>query len=310
VLFVALHRRSLRPVFAPEMWIAGGLMVGFTAMTFVLFPGFAGNILPVATTVYLPDRRDLGVILAVPAARGYEAILVLGLLGIRQFWRSPFLGTLFASALGFALSYLLQGKGYDYQLMPAVALAGTAVFLAFAEGGRPNTRALDTVLAAGAALVLAALPMAGDVALWRIRTPLMEAVGHYGTGLRIGNMGPDLTAASPLHRVVHGELVNSGPALLMSISAKRLRLHAHPDAAWLARIESFEDAERVRLRQDFLARPPDVIVTTTDGFDWLAWAREDPPLGAIIAGYDDAGEVPFDGYDLRLLVRKGLRPAP
>ncbi len=309
VLYVAWRRRSFAPVFAPEMWLAGSLFAAFCLATVVFYPAFLTNILPVATTVYIPDRRAFSILLTTPPALSFVAVLLLALLGFRRHVRlNPLLGVLFAMALGFFLSYLAQGKGYAYQILPGTALVAGFVALGFSEQRTSARRLLDSALPVAAAAVLALMPMIVDVGQWQKRQGLVDAVRPYGEGLRIANITPDLTVGSPLHRLVRGELVNAPPGLLMSISAWRLRMERHPDPAWLERIDAFENAERLQLRADMLARPPDIVVSSIDGFDWLAWARHDPDLARILAPYEQFATVDFDGYELVLLKRPGLEP--
>jgi hypothetical protein len=310
VLYVAWRRRSLAPVFAPEMWLAGSLFLAFCVATVLFYPAFLSNILPVATTVYIPDRRPLWLLLITRAAVYFEVILLLGLIGFRQHLRlSPLLGVIFAMSLGFFLSYLAQGKGYPYQILPGVALIGSFALLGFSEQRQQRSRLLDSALPLLAGIVFAIMPMIDDAAQWHKRQALVDAVRPYGQGLRLANITPDLTVGSPLHRIVHGELVNAPPGLLMSLSAWRLRFERHPDPEWLQQIEGFENAERLQLRADLIARPPDVIVSSVKGFDWLEWARQDPQLAGILSGYEQFDTVDFDGYQLVLLKRPGLEPA-
>lgn len=308
-LYVAWRQRSIRPIFAPEMWLAGCLFAAFCIATVVFYPAFLSNILPVATTVYIPDRRPLWLLLITSAVLYFDFILLLALLGFRRHIRlTPVLGVMFAMSIGFFLSYLAQGKGYPYQILPGIALISSFAILAFAEQGR--NRLIDNALPIVAGVVLAIMPMMGDAAQWRTRQPLVDAVLPFGTGLRIANITPDLTVGSPLHRVVQGELVNAPPALLMSISAWRLRLQRRPDAAWLARIDAFENEERLRLRADLIARPPDIVVSSVKGFNWLEWAEKDPDLAGFLATYEQFATVKFSSYELVLLKRPGLLPKP
>ena len=311
VLYAGIRQRSIRPILAPELWLAGVLFLAFVALIWFGYPAFFTNILPVATAVYIPDRRTLWELLSVRAPVLFAAVLLVALLGFRrEFKTNALLGVLFAAAIGFALSYLAQGKGYAYQLMPGVAMLATYVIMSFAERGGDRASLLDRAVPLLAAAVLAVMPMLDDVAQWKKREPLQEALLPYGPGLRIANVTPDLTATSPLHRVLHAELINAPPGLLMSISAYRLRTQTHPDAAALAKIDAFEAAERVRLREDIKRRPPDILVTTSDGYNWLAWAEKDGELAALLALFEDIGDVPFDGYKLRLMKRPGLSPRP
>jgi hypothetical protein len=308
-LYVAWRRRSLGPVFAPEMWVAGLAFAVFCAATVIFYPAFLTNILPVATTVYIPDRRPMWLLLITRAAVYFEVLMLLALLGFRQHVRlSPLLGIMFATSLGFFLSYLAQGKGYPYQILPGIALIGSFALLAFSEQRQQASRLLDSAIPLVGAIVLAVMPMIDDVAQWRKREPLADAIRPYGEGLRIVNITPDLTVGNPLVRVVHGELVNTPPGLLMSISAWRLRMERHPDAEWSKKIDGFENAERQQLRADMLARHPDIVVSSRDGFDWLEWAEKDPELARILGGYEQFDTVMFDDYELVLLKRTSLEP--
>jgi hypothetical protein len=309
VLYVAWRRRSISPIFAPEMWLAGTLFVAFCAATVLFYPAFLTNILPVATTVYIPDRRPLWLLLIVRAALYFEVILLIALIGFRQHIRlSPLLGVMFAMSLGFFLSYLAQGKGYAYQILPGVALIGTFTLLAFAQRRDGPVRPIDSMIPIAAGVVLAVMPMIDDVGQWQKRQELIGAIRPYGEGLRIANITPDLTVGNPLARVVNGELVNAPPSLLMSISAWRLRMERHPDPDWLKQINAYEEAERLQLRADMLARPPDIVVSSRDGFDWLEWSKQDAELAGILAAYQQYATVWFDGYELVLLKRPGLEP--
>lgn len=309
VLYVAWRQRSIRPVFAPEMWLAGSLFVAFLAATWLFYPAFFENIVPVASTVYLPDRRPLWLMLIVRVAVSFELITIIVLLGFRrQIKLTPVLGVIFFAAIGFWLSYLAQGRGYPYQILPGMALMGTFGLMGFlqqADGSRPLLqRAIPLI----GGVVLAIMPMLDDIQAWNGRRALQDAVAVYGEGLKIANITPDLTVGSPLHRLVRGTLINSPPGLLMSISAWRLRLERNPQGEWLERINAVEDGERTRLKYDLQQQPPDIVVTTNDGFDWLEWAEKDPDIKAMMVGYEDIGQVKFADYYLRLLKRKGLEP--
>src|SRR5690606_1830315 len=122
-------------------------------------------ILPVATTVYIPDRRDLWTLLHPRPAVLFEAITLLALLGYwRQPFRLPLFGVLFAAGIGFARSYFPQGRGYAYQIIPGVALMGSYALLAFAQQPDGRRRPLvDVALPVLAAGALAVMPMIDDV---------------------------------------------------------------------------------------------------------------------------------------------------
>lgn len=310
-LYAGLRRRSLWPILAPEMWLAGGLLLAFIAMTWLVHPAFFTEIMPVAAVSYVPDRRPLQ--LLVLGSRGiviYETLLVVTLLAyFRHLWRNPLLGTLFAASIGFGIAFFAQGKGYTYQIMPGVILLAMGVIVAFSERGGSSLRKIDFALASIVALVLAGGAMADDVAKWRNREALVAALAPYGPGLRIANVNSDLSATSPLHRMLDAELINSPPSMLMTLSVKRLRMAGEVDAAWDRQLTAVENRERAILLADFKRRPPDIIVAPAEGFDWIAWARSDEELAQLLDGFEPLADVPYDGYMLHLFRRQGLVPA-
>ena len=310
VIYAAVRQRSVRPLIgAPELWLAGTLFFGFLAMIWLCFPGFATNIVPVAASTYVADRRDPLVLLSQIFVLFF---LVLAAASVTSYWRNikakPFLGTVFFGALGFALAFFAQGRGYLYQMMPAITLMGLFFVVSFAEKVSGRRYIVETVIAASCALAIAAVPIFNEVGSWRIRHPLYAAVRPYGPGLNIVNILPDLNGGSPLHRVVHGTLVNSPPALLMTLSVLRLRQEREISGEWAAALDAVELGERNRLRQDMQALPPDIIVTSATGFDWLAWAKKDPEIASLVEGFEDFAVIPFVGYDIRLMKRPGLEP--
>jgi hypothetical protein len=307
-LYAVWRRRDPRALFLPEYFVAGGLLLGFLAMIGIVFPEYFTTVLPVANASYASDRRSLLQLARTPIAVLFEAMLVLAVLAYhRRIAANPVLGTMFWGALGFWLSYLLQGRGFTYHLMPAATLMGSVLILSFTEGTDGSARRLDAVLAVGAAGLMASVSLIDNVNQWRLGAPLIEAVAPYGPGLTIANLSPDLRAVSPLGRMVGGTVVAPG-ALLMSLSAERLKKDLQPTGAALAQIEAAEAVERSSLRDNMRKSPPDIIVTTGEGFDWLAWARRDPELAGLLEGYERFAEVPFDDGTLVLLKRRGLLP--
>ena len=310
VLYAALRRRSLRPlVGAPELWLAGSLFVAFLAMIWFFFPGFAANILPAAAPTYVLDRRDMIVLLSQPFVMFFLVLLAASIAGYRHnIGANPLLGTIFFGAIGFAIAFFAQGRGYIYQMMPAITLIGLFFVMSFAENADGRRRTVETAIATLCALVLAGIPLLNDLYAWKVRAPLYAAIEPYGPNLKIVNILPDLTAGSPLHRMVHGTLVNSPPGLLMTMSVLRLRMERQPTGEWAAAIDAVENGERTRLRQDMQKQPPDIIVTSATSYDWFDWAKQDPQIAAMVAGYEDFAVVPYQGYDIRLLRRAGLKP--
>lgn len=135
ILCTAVRRRSLRPLFTPEVWTAAGIAIGYGVVIVIAFPAYLSRYAPMVAEAYLPIRRDLWALLAVPIAVLGAALGFLRLMGPRNLGPgSPAIPWL-AAALGGAASYLLQGKGWPYM---AFALC---VFAIAARGGRRSRSA-------------------------------------------------------------------------------------------------------------------------------------------------------------------------
>lgn len=312
LIYAIWKRGSAAPLLSAELWIAGLAILGFLAMTWVWFPGFFSTVLPAANAVYVPDRRSLPVLLlGIPSAMVFEVTLLVALIVFRKaILARPLHATLFLASVGFALVYVAQGKGFPYHIAPAQVMLSLALVGALIERGDAARSRSDMLIALAAAGVLAVLPMVNAVKVRQIWEGEAAVLRPYGEGLRIANLTTDLAATSPLHRMVRGELVNSAPSLLMTLSALRVRQALEVDATWSAAISAVERAERDRLKEDFLLRRPDVLLVSDYSLAWLNWAKRDPDLSPLIEGYRDIGEVEFVGGPVRMLIRAGLEASP
>ncbi len=306
-LYAALRRRSLWPLLAPELVLSAALFLAYWGWIALAFPAYFGEVLPGLAAAYIPDRRPLALLFLNLPAIGFVAFaLAAATLFRRDMLSRPLLGALAMAGVGFFIAYMMQSKGYYYQAMPAFALVALAVLFAFAERNGGLANPVDRILPIGLAALFAFLPMPLEVRVYLERQELVATVAPYGDRLAIANLTSDLGATNPLVRIVDGTFINSMPALLTTLSAWRITHRRGADPALAAGAEAATAAERARLREDFLRQPPDIVVTSKDGFDWPAWAAEDPAFASILAGYDEIGPVLFGDYDLLLLKRRGL----
>ena len=119
-----LRGRNLRAVFTPENFGATifAVIYGLAIVTWI--PLFLGEMVHFGVAAYVPYY---GFDAAVIMERGVRPALVLALaLVLLHFARGPMRelsGLALAAALGFLVAYLLQAKGYYYQIMPAQIFA-------------------------------------------------------------------------------------------------------------------------------------------------------------------------------------------
>lgn len=308
-LLYALRMRSIRPLFWPEFLVAAAIFLAYWTWTALAFPAYFGVLVPKLAVAYVPDRREFWMLFLNTPAVGYVSIAVVAALtGRRHLKASPLYPALVVMSAGLMLSYLVQTKGYFYQAMPAFAFLALGYLLAFGAANRDSSRVFDKVLPLGLALFFAVLPVNEELQIWRQREPVVEALRAYGPGRTVAHISSDLGLANPAIRQAGDIFINSAPAMLTTLSAWRLRQNTHPTGATLAAIDFVEADERATLREDFKRTPPDLIVTTQDEFDWIAWAAKDPEFAAILDGYEKAREVPFFAISAAIFRRKGLPP--
>jgi hypothetical protein len=286
VLIVALHglasTRSWRSVFNLAHVTAGLVLLAYGLAVWLWFSNFFTSMLPLAAAAYVGDRRPLLVlILGLPAIPFWLMLLGVVLVYRRQAV-AAFNAQLLAAAIGFFVVYLIQGKGFIYHLLPSYMLSAMVFARCFVQGrGHGRSRTLAGVLATG----LLSLPSVNMLRGDELRDSAVAAIRPMGPGLAIANLSSHLEIASPLHRMVGGRLVNSGPCLWITLGAVRRAL-ATDDVTLRAQMQDLEDYERSRLRDDLRSDPPDIILAGADGFNWLEWARQDQDLAVLLDGYE------------------------
>ena len=138
---------------APECWVAAAVGAAYLAAVGPLFPLYVQNVLPFLFDVYVPLREGVGAMLASPGAL---IVLVIGattlLIGSER-KLSPAVAVFGLAALGAAVAYGVQGKGWVYQAVPAMMFAAVAGAAALAEDARERAAALAAAVVAAALAV-------------------------------------------------------------------------------------------------------------------------------------------------------------
>jgi hypothetical protein len=127
-LGAAMWRRRLDPALV----VLGGLVAAYAVFIALVHPVYLTEIVPLARATYGGLGGSVGYHI-------YQIGLIIAVGAMS--WRSPLAGAI----IGALLSYLLQGKFWYYQLVPA---AGLAIYLALAADGWKNVnRACAAALA-------------------------------------------------------------------------------------------------------------------------------------------------------------------
>jgi len=122
-LWLALRCRRLASLWRREVWAAAGAFLLGVLLIVLLHPAYVERVLPQAFAYYASLAQPLGEMLG---QRGVWLPLALLLAGAALAFARPggsaLAGAAAASALGFALAFFLQAKGFPYQWLPVLVL--------------------------------------------------------------------------------------------------------------------------------------------------------------------------------------------
>lgn len=305
VLVLAWRERDWRWLFRSEVMIAAAGSAALFAVSLAAHPEYLSDMLPLVAETYRPVRMGLVGLVVQPAFLAFALMAVGIALGAgAQAGRAGFLIPL-AAAVGFALGYVEQGKGWAYHLLPALGLlAATTVTsapgaLARALGDRLPAAAFGALAAIGGLMLSAAALKTDDDEIRRLAA-IVETVGPKP---RIGLVSAEIAVGHPLARMVGGHLVGSVCSLWMSGGAIRLGFDESLDDARRARLERIQAAERRRIAAEWTAEPPDVVLIE-QGYDWLGWTLKEPALAAIVGRYREIGAT----ENVRVMAREPAKP--
>lgn len=272
---VAWRRRSWRPLFAAENWIAVLLLAPYLLAIILAYPSFLTELMPAVSATYLPLRMD-----ALTLVTQFHALLVILVLLAAFAYRRELAGLEVAIAViaGCLLVYLLQGKGWSYHLLPGTTLAILA-FLSMTLARPPA--ALRTAVPALFGVIVA-LPAIGNAVVALARPEPLLALIRYGEGRTLLLISSDIGLANPVSRQLRARLIGSSPMLWRATGA--IQLGPKVEGEQLARLEAYEQDDYRMLARD-LAQQPDLVLVDTMGFDWLAWAKRDAEVAAALSAY-------------------------
>lgn len=301
VAYAAVRQRSLRPVFAIEVLVAGAAFLAYLGAAARLHPEYLSEMLPIATAIYVPNRLPISDVLTRPATI-VSAILIVAWIVNGSFRRHPLQLVLLLATIGFVLAYLIQGRGWAYHALPVLTLASIGLGLSF--WSRPVDRGGEwsSNFSCIAITLVALLPAATFFQAWLLDRPLANALRPLGPGLKIALLSNDLAIGSPVHRMVGGMLINRGPSLWLAGNALQFCARGS-EGDRQETCKAMIGRERQWLREDLTRTPPDVILADARRFDWLEWAREDPATAAILDGYVLFATVGSDPSVNRIFVR-------
>jgi hypothetical protein len=293
--------RSWRVVFALENWIAAALLAAYAVLMLLIYPRFFTEVLPSVMAGYIPIKEEFFSFILHAALPLWAAMLLLIARLKRGAVFAPPFCVLLAASVGFAISYIVQQKGWPYQSYPMLALALMA--LAFAVVDRDtadNQSGQSSRLVAGATAVLMAVVTFFWMNIAVDRSAVAAAIRKIKPHPTMLALSADISIGNPITRQVGGVWVGRPCALWLTLGVESRRANETLDAQTDAELKAYAKADRVMLTEDIARHKPDVIlVQLMKDIDWLGWARSDPALAGLLQSYR-----PYKTVDDVLILRR------
>jgi hypothetical protein len=310
----AIHARSVRPLFAIEGLVGVALIACYVIATFVLYPTFWHDMMPILTALYLPARVPITELLygSFPWIALSLVIVALYIASTRRaFAAATSTHLAVAALLGFLAAAVVQAKGYPYHFYPAfglvLLLTGKAALDDALQAPRPGRLILPAITALFSVLGLLLCNTGIDT------RPILDRMRAVAPHPRMASLASDLALGFPAVRELDGTWVGRTFSRWILYQAGGLSQQPGFDPAALASFRAMVEADRAGVIADLQAGRPTLIVVERRPFDFLAWAKEDPRLATILACYESADRVMLgnldtpqgDGFDIEL-----FRPRP
>ena len=292
ILAMIVVRRSLRPAFGVENFVAAAVVIAYAAAVFAFFPAFF-DVLPSIVDAYVPVMEPWRILLAHPWFLANLLILIVmaGFGGARC--RDPRVMMLAAASLGFVATFVLQGKGWVNHGAPGVSLAIIAIALVAAPALREiaERRPGGEWTALRPMILFVMLPLALSLPLlFGALAQFMRAEEYPGLRELVRQHAPprpklialsgDLDVGHPLTRRVDGVWVGQPHSLWLMLSAQLLIDNKRGDAE---RLRAYVDADALMFAANVRDRRPDLILVTVNDRTKLMAAH--PAIAGVMANY-------------------------
>jgi hypothetical protein len=307
-LYQIVRCRSLRAAFRPETVCAAVVIALYAGGVLLLHPEYLDRIVPYGILVYGAYAKPLAYAFLQPKLP--TLLLPLAAYGLVRLTvrDSRFLDAYAIAAAGFFAAYLIQAKGWSYQLIPVVVFAwmcaaGAAMMLLDAQAIETSAgrRRLITATVVISLFGLAATPAIHGSArspFAETLAPIVQRIAPSGSLYAftshvwvpfplVSSTGHDWASRFPaqwlLPGIVNGLRAGAGNAV---------------DHRGLEEIERFTiDA----VIEDLQANRPEIVLVDRDnpyfdepGFDYIGYFDRDPRFHALWRNYVKADELAFD----------------
>lgn len=263
-LLVAVRGRNLRPVFALEHWVIGGVCIAYLEAVTLIHPEFLRDVYPQLMDVYAQIRIFLPIVVQYGIICCFLPVLVWWL------WPSNRFPELAAVALAAAIAGLFplfyQAKGWGYHGYPMIfyAVAAILCLLALPRAERQSAGLLSRIGFSPRALVLvgvvpAFLPYS---IVHRIDPALVMAIRAATDRPTVALISSSMSSGHPLNRMIDGRFVSTHVSDWLGAFSLTLskRAELSGDAAAATHYKTIMVRYAEGKREEFERLWPDVIL--------------------------------------------------
>lgn len=254
----AWQERSFRPVFSASNIAIAVMTMFYLAFILLAHREYVDDIVPLATAVYHSYGFPLWKRLAQPAFLAMPVILLF--LASKDRKTNQAAQIFIAAAAGFVLSYFLQFKGWNYQILPSAAY----LFLAIAVLSASNRSVLRKRITYTVAVMIA---MIGTLGQQVIRGPYQSAtLKHFAPyveeeGTPILVLSSNLSASFPFVNEVDGVWASRFPAqwIVPGAIAAKSDIDCESEPEVCASYDRVMDEARSMMIEDFRRYQPELV---------------------------------------------------
>ncbi|WP_441234815.1 hypothetical protein [Bradyrhizobium sp. 930_D9_N1_4] len=289
IILAAFRQRSLRPLFTSEVWAAAAVVIGYGAVLAAVFPDYLFTYAPMVTAVYVPLRMDLAGLLPFPLVVLMASVAFLRLVAPQELKMGGHATPWLAAAVGGAVSFVLQGKGWTYTALALCMFAVAAPML----HARARTLRVPVMLGGFAAVAFIAFCLSLPVNAF---PPLEGRILALAKHPRLITIGDHVALGHPLVRQINGTWTGNTCVQLLAAGAMVRQNSAKLAEGEQAKLDNIINFERRQLLADVRSGRPNVILVdslllSAVPFDWLAWANSDPELKEELSRYREVAEI-------------------
>jgi hypothetical protein len=294
-LLNCLESRSLRPVLSLGNLVFVVVGLAYLGFVGVVHPAYLTEIVPIALEVYAAYGSPLhDLVLRIGYVIVPMSIFLLVVASGKGLSRE--IRVFVALALGGLLSFLMQGAGFDYHKVPAVAFSAIACFFALVAVHRTR----QEVMLAAIVLALLAISGIGQGFYRNGAVPVTKAIAaDLGPIDSLMTLSSHLYTGPPLALALGIDWASGYPAnWLVPGAVNRLALtdcEALPDTC--NRLRQIAARNRIDNITDITKNRPDLLIVDLDSgyfdmprFDWLVFMSEDPAWSEAFAPYRQVAE--------------------